>query len=62
MTAMAECILANEWPYGVTQEAPRANQLAADRKRDVCLPEDLVEARNKTWESGLRENVSVLCA
>lgn len=46
----------------MTQDALRANQLAADRKRDVWLPEDLAEARSQTWESGLRENVLLLCA
>ncbi len=62
MTSMAGCILANEWWCGVTQDALRANQLAADRKRDVWLPEDLAEAGSQTWESGLRENVLLLCA
>lgn len=59
MTSMAECILANEWWCGVTQDALRVDQLAADRKRDVWLPEGLAEARSKTWESGRRENVLV---
>lgn len=44
----------------MTQDALRVDQLAADRKRDVWLPEGLAEARSKTWESGLRENVSGL--
>lgn len=39
MTSMAECILANEWWYSVTQDALRVDQLAADRKRDVRLPD-----------------------
>lgn len=43
----------------MTQDVLRANQLAADRKRDVWLPEDLAQGRSKTRESGLRENVTV---
>lgn len=50
MTSVAECILANEWWCGVTQDALRVGQLAADRKRDVWLPE----------ESDVGENVLVL--
>lgn len=53
MTSMAECVLANEWWCGVAQDALRASQLAADRKRDVWLPQEMAEARRKTWESGL---------
>ena len=59
---MAECILANEWWCGVTQDARRVNQLAADRKRDVWLPEEVAEAGSQTWESGLRVNVLMLRA
>lgn len=59
MTSTAEFILGNEWRCG--QDTPRANQLAADRKRDAWSLEDLAKAGRETWERGAegKRNTSV---